>query len=291
MTKFSIKDSQLSTLAKAKMMVKVIHQKVYHYDSEYLQKCLIKYAGLADDTSISAFLRTKENIAKSSFAHFLNKSGLAELKRNGTFDLDVAKALVTNFFEKTSMQCSERTAAAHAACRYLTEHEEHSLVQFCTVLGNMGYGLTRDDLHSFADSIVNENVDKREHVSISKHVTEGILTQHKDLIKIVAAASLDTKRAKQATADTRDAVFCKLNSYVKMLFAMKKIPWQMYDEIPANSIYNMDELGNDTTKHRNKVLCKKTDSATMEVSKTCTFMCTSEGDGQMPWHITICLTT
>jgi len=68
---------------------------------------------------------------------------------------------------------------------------------------------------------------------------------------------LDTKRAQQATADIRDAVFCKLNSYVKMLFAMKKIPWQTYEEIPSHSIYNMDELGNDTTKHRNKVLCKK----------------------------------
>jgi len=88
-----------------------------------------------------------------------------------------------------------------------------------------------------------------------------------------------------------DAVFCKLDSYVKMLFAMKKIPWQMYNEIPADSIYNMDELGNDTTKYRNKVLCKKTDSATTEVSKACTFMCTSKGDGWMPWHIIVCLMT
>ena len=100
----------------------------------------------------------------------------------------MAKALVTKYFEKTSMQCSKRTVAAHAVCCYLTEHEEHSLVQLCTVLGNMGYGLACDNLHSFADSIVNENINKCEHVSISKHVTEGILTQHKDLIKIVAAA-------------------------------------------------------------------------------------------------------
>ncbi len=83
------------------------------------------------------------------------------------------------------MQCSTRTAAAHASCHYLTEHEEHSLVQLFTVLGNMGYGLVHDDLHSFADSIVNENIDKCEHVLISKHVTEGMLTRHKDLIKLL----------------------------------------------------------------------------------------------------------
>jgi len=82
MTKFSIKNSEFSTLVKAKMMVKVACPKVYRcYDPEYLQKCLIEYAGLADDTSISAFLRTKQNIAKSLFAHFLNESGLAELKK------------------------------------------------------------------------------------------------------------------------------------------------------------------------------------------------------------------
>jgi len=82
MTKFSIKNLESSTLVKAKMTVKVVRPKVYRrYDPEYLQKCLIEYAGLADDTSISAFLRTKQNIAKSSFARFLNESGLAELKK------------------------------------------------------------------------------------------------------------------------------------------------------------------------------------------------------------------
>ena len=48
-------------------------------------------------------------------------------------------------------------------------------MQLCTVLGTMGYGLTCNDLHSFADSIVNENVDGCEHVAISKHVMDGIL--------------------------------------------------------------------------------------------------------------------
>jgi len=46
----------------------VFHQKLYHpYDSEYLHMCFIEYAGLTDGTSISAFLETKENMAKPSF--------------------------------------------------------------------------------------------------------------------------------------------------------------------------------------------------------------------------------
>jgi len=97
------------------------------------------------------------------------------IEKNGTFDAAVAELLVTKYFKITSKNCSERTTAAHAAFRYLTEHEEHALVQLCTVLGTMGYGLTCSDLHSFADSIVNENVDAHEHVAISKHVMDGIL--------------------------------------------------------------------------------------------------------------------
>jgi len=47
-------------------------------------------------------------------------------------------------------------------------------------------------------------------------------------------------------------MFLKLNFYIEMLYAMGKIPWLMYNQIPADSIYNMDELGHDTTKHRKK---------------------------------------
>ena len=105
-----------------------------------------------------------------------------------------------------------------------------------------------------------------------------MLAHHSSLIKIVAAASLDPKRAWQATEDTRDAVFCKLRSHITMLHAIGYIPWKNNSDIPASSIYNMDELGNDTTKHRNKVLYKKTDLASEEASNTQAFMQTSEGD-------------
>jgi len=258
MTKISIKHPQTSTLAKVKMTVKKVHQKIYRqYDRAYLFDCLIEYVCMSDGTSINAFLKTKEKISKTSFQRFYNKSGLADLKQKGSVDVGIAKLLLTKYFEKTIKNSSDRTASAHASCRYLTDNEEHSLVRLCTILGAMGYGITRDDLHSFADSLVNENVDECEQVPISRHVTEGLLLRHKELVKVVAAASLDPKRARQATAETRDAMFCKLNSYIKLLSATGEIPWKKYEDIPSNVIYNMDEVGNDTTKHRSKVLTKK----------------------------------
>ena len=104
------------------------------------------------------------------------------------------------------------------------------------------------------------------------------------------AASLNPKRACQATVEMRDTMFSKLTAYIEMLYASGKIPWKTYSEIPAEAIFNMDEVGNDTTKHRNKILTKKT-TGSDKVNTTCTFMQTSEGDGRMPWHITICLMT
>ena len=131
-------------------------------------------------------------------------------------------------------------------------------MQFCTVLGSMGYGITHEELDSFADSIVNQNIDYCEHVKISKHVIDSLLVQHKEKVKIVSAASLDPKHACQANSNTQDAMFYKLNSYIQMLYSLGKIPWSTYKKNPSDSIFNMDELGNDTTKHRNKILQNKT---------------------------------
>ncbi len=49
-------------------------------------------------------------------------------------------------------------------------------------------------------------------------------------------------------------LFLKLNAYIQTLYAMGEIPWLTYSDIPADVIYNMDELGNDTTKHQNKII-------------------------------------
>ena len=57
-----------------------------------------------------------------------------------------------------------------------------------------------------------------------------------------------------------------------MLHTLGDLPWKQYSDIPAEFIYNMDEIGNDTTKHRNKVLYKKTDAASEETNTTRAFM-------------------
>jgi len=168
-----------ASLPKVVMRVKKVNPKSYQlYESDDFFNSLIEFASLDNGTSMNAFLKTKDKIARTSFIHYYKKSGLANLKEKGQFDADVAKALLTSFFKTTKINASEQTASAHASCRYLTDNEEHSLVRLCTVLGVMGYGLTCKDMHNFADNIVNKNVDPRECVPISKHVTDGVLSRH-----------------------------------------------------------------------------------------------------------------
>ncbi len=171
--------------------------------------------------------------------------------------------------------------------KYLTDNEELAIIQLCRLLGSMGYGITRDELQDIVSSITNFDLDERDIVAVSDKVVRGLFSQHGDLLKIVQASSLDPKCAKQACKQTRDAMFAKLDSYICLLKAIGLIPWQTYQEIPPNCLFNMDELGNDTTKHCKKVIVGKT----QETKEMRTFVKTPEGDGRMPWHITVCLTT
>ena len=62
------------------------------------------------------------------------------------------------------------------------------------------------------------------------------------------------------------------------------ISWETFSDVPSDNKYNMDELATDTSNHRRKIVGSATRLGRM-------FQLTPEGDGRMPFHITICLTT
>jgi len=65
-------------------------------------------------------------------------------------------------------------------------------------------------------------------------------------------------------------VFLKLNSYIEMFLAMGKVLWSTYSDIPTDLVFNMDELGNDTIKHRKNA--QKSKIQALIKSMRCTFM-------------------
>jgi len=157
MTKFQIKGLNSFNAAAANLTVTKLPTKaICQYESDYFFNCLLEYASSTDTTSITAYVKSKKGISKSSFLRYYNKSGLSDYKKHGAFNPEVAKLILTKYFETTNANAKTRILSAQDSCRYLTANEEQSLVQTCTVLGAMGYGLTKDDLHGFADALVNK---------------------------------------------------------------------------------------------------------------------------------------
>jgi hypothetical protein len=251
--------------------VEVINHLVHFYELETV--------------SLSQYVLHQTTIPKSTFIRHWRLSGLRALNnRSPRPPVEKARTQATRYlaFLKTNKQ--DRPKKASKSLRCLTTDEELAFVQLMRMMGNMGHGVTKLEALEVIDEYINHKVDKRERVEVSDKILRGLLNCHKDLVKVISAGSLDPQRAAKANAETRDAVFTKLDCYIKNLYAMGKVTWRSYKDVPNDCIYNMDEVGSDTTKHRSKIIA---DAAAL-IRK---YQKTKEGDGKMNMHITACLTT
>ncbi len=112
------------------------------------------------------------------------------------------------------------------------DNEELAIIQLCHLLGGMGYGITHDELQEIISNLTNFDVDEQEKVEVTDKVVRGLFKHRGDLLKIVQASSLDPKCAKQASKETQDGMFTKLDSYVQLLHAMGLIPWKITKKSP-----------------------------------------------------------
>jgi hypothetical protein len=248
-------------------------------------KHLVAYYSIADDAKLNTYVLSQTTIPKTTFRNHWKASGLRAMHEESPRPpLERARAHASRYLATLSKSKKSRPSHASMSNRSLTPDEELAFVQLMRMLGNMGHGVTKLEALDVIDEYINGRVDKRDRVEVSEKILRGILDRNKDLVKVISAGSLDPQRAKKANAETRDAVFTKLNSYIKNLYAMKKVPWKCYREVPNNCIFNMDEVGTDTTKHRSKIIA---DAAAVIRA----YQQTREGDDKMNMHITACLTT
>jgi hypothetical protein len=221
-------------------------------------------------------------IPESTFGKYWKKSRLKGMQELNN-DFEMAKVAIERFISDNKKNVTNRSIAASKSHRFLTEQEEESIVHICLTMGKAGQGVGRDELLDMINEVVNKDVDEREREVATDKVVREILGRHPDLMKLVNSGSLDPLRAKKANKKTRDTVFMKLQAQTRGLYAQGLIPWKNYCDVPSNSIYNMDEVGTDTTKHRQKIIADKRTIARL-------FTVTPEGD-RMKGHITACITT
>jgi hypothetical protein len=252
------------------------------YTNADLEKQLLAFYAMEIGSSLSAFCK-KSTIPKSTFHRHFKESGLSTLQALEK-PLEIAKASLVPYFLEVEKNLGKRTESASDANCYLTNQQELAIVQIAKLLGMMGEGITRLDIHRMILEVLNIDEDERTRYECTEKVLDRLLKRNKELVKLVSAGSLDPARAKKANKQTRDAMFKKLDAYIRNLYAMKRIPWKRAKEVPRQVIYNMDEVGTDTTKRRAKVI-----ASAEEMMRH--FQITPEGDGKMNMHITACITT
>jgi hypothetical protein len=252
------------------------------YTNADLEKQLLAYYAMEIGSSLSAFCK-KNTIPKTTFHRHFKESGLSTLQALKK-PLEMAKASLVPYFLDVEKNSGKRTESATEANCYLTKLQELAIVQIAKLLGMMGEGITRLDIHRMILEVLNIDEDERTRYECTEKVVDRLLKRNKELVKLVSAGSLDPARAKKANKQTRDAMFKKLDGYIRNLYAMDRIPWKRAKDVPRNVIYNMDEVGTDTTKRRAKVI-----ASAEEMMRH--FQITPEGDGKMNMHITACITT
>jgi hypothetical protein len=236
-------------------------------------------------TSIRDYSMTNE-LPRSTFQRHI-----AELEVEKKLKEKVPVALfrlhVSTYLEVVTTKSKARTSSASVSNRYLTDNEEKQFILFCTIMCEVGYGISKPELKSLIDDYVDSDSILQEMEASSNKIIDNVLKRNPNLAKFLKAGSLDPKRARQATEKTRRYFFQKMDCFIKLLYEQGAVPWKCWAAIPSSKIYNMDEVGFDFTGHRLKVLT----STQVQKRRLANQQCTPDGDGKMMRHITGCVTT
>jgi hypothetical protein len=282
MEKFTIVATDKSSSTRSSGVVKPKVYRQNYNNHEIMTYTIMHYERKHNFGHTLQSILLQTTIPRGSFLRHWENSGLKGMSK-AKKPVDQAKTVLCSYLA-TLKSNSKSTEAATSVNRYLSADEEMLFLQIVRGLGCCAKGVTKREAMAMIDDIVNENVDKRVQVQCSEKVFRKMMQKHPDLVKLISAGSLDPARARKATLATRDAVFYKLDAYIRNLYKMGKVPWRSYREIPCEKIYNMDEASTDTTKHRSKVIADAADIIRKYTE-------TPEGDDKMNMHITACLTT
>ena len=212
-----------------------------------------------------------------------NDCGIFTLRENGGSKSFALHKLV-DYLNKKKEKSDQQLQEIHYSNQVLTTDETALVVNTCKELATMGLGIDEDTCVMVVNSILSERIDMMHFTPVTRGVVSRIIKANSDLLKLTRGNSIDPKRVRQADTDVRDALFVKLENFIKFLYQQGKIPWKSFSEIPPEYIYNMDEVATNTHDHRKKVIACKLDLGRL-------YQEVIGGDSKMPFHITVCITS
>lgn len=221
-----------------------------------------------------------------TFQRHAKESGVIKMRKDHPKSRKEAKNKIRDYVEQLEARKTERGRLVGKRNKILTPEEEELMVNICATLGALGHGVDKNALECIINAHVSKGSIGLKHgkYAISRSVVSRILREHKSLAKLVSGNPMDTARANQAKSNVRDTVFKKLDCYIKLLFRQGKVCWNSYRDVPKQNIYNMDEVGIDTTRNKCKIIVPKGFTGRI-FTREC------QGDGKMSHHLSAAITT
>ena len=175
------------------------------------------------------FLRDS-GVKKYKFKHYCDERGLQSKHRSlqrigndcGVFTLienggnkSFALHKLLDYLNKKKEKADQQLQGIHYSNQVLTTDETALVVNTCKELATMGLGIDEDTCLMVVNSILWERIDMIHFTPVTRWVISLLIKVNLDLLKLTRGNSIDPKCVWQADTDVRDALFVKLENFIK----------------------------------------------------------------------------
>ena len=247
-----------------------------------LKALLISFFLDTNSRTLTEFMKMKQVIShKNAIFRSWKESGLKLLKEETDSledSLAVALLMYDGWVERKKAKQSLRNQKNAAKVKAIPKELEIFLEELIRQLALCGQGVGKKVVtHVLEEALRDWNSNGKK--SFSNSTLDRYVRKYELTCKDVK--NIDPVRIAQVTEENRDAFFFRLDNVVKLLHSIGEVacPWSKWAEVDAAFIDNMDEMGTDNTRHRDKMLIPK------EIAHRI-FQSTPEGD-KTARHITL----
>ena len=228
------------------------------YTSEELRECILGWVLQKNKTDMKTYCMST-NVPRTTLnTYMINIPQLLTMRKLGGNSLEEVELVLDHYLKKQKNIKTKQLEELRQNKLYLSEDEEGLLTNVALLLSHIGHGICREELLHLVNIILHEKKDKRLTVPATMKTVDGMLSRSDTLKKQVkSASSLHPCRAAQASQETRDSMFTKLENYIVLLHELGLSKYKSYCDVPGSSIYNMDECAIDTTKRKKNTMFKR----------------------------------
>ena len=266
-------------------MVAPNKKRVYQrLDMDFVVSNLMDFYNDTSKVSFSRFCCLRNlNAKRKSLSRIANEIGLFAHKEDKATPSFVLDKLLTHLKKKDN-KANIHLLKLKRENAVLTGDEIDLVVSTCSELSTMGLGIDEDTCLDVINTILSERINQKDFDEVTRDVVRRLLKKNEQLLNLCKGNLIDPARVRQADEDVMQSLFVKLDNMVKLLHTQGKVLWKSFADVPAASIYNMDEVATNCHHHRKKMIATKTLLGRL-------FQECGSGDNKMPIHITLAITS